>query len=314
MTSNSLGSIFNETKGELASYLSGLTLPKDAQKIQEQIATFLNKVCDENSDYLQNLTQSEDYILQAALSMLNAQRDLVSVFNVKPCTTVVSQSALDSTTDKPLSQPNRASSTNTLIGAGGGALLGKLVLGGWGAVFGAIAGTAVVLYLATKTPAHAQGSLSRPTVTVKEQLVETPLDVNALLAVIAQICDCLDNLVSTFRAQINRVVNKYESQEAPTIEREYRVLLEGIQSLIGYKRGHNPEEEKYVAKLQTRIEDLAELLDNYDLEAVNYTPDHANWFEAIESNKANTVKMVTPAIIKNGALVIKGKIFIPQTI
>ena len=41
---------------------------------------------------------------------------------------------------------------NTLIGAGGGALLGKVVLGtGWGAVFGAIAGTALVLYMATRT-------------------------------------------------------------------------------------------------------------------------------------------------------------------
>lgn len=300
-----LSSIFEATKGELQSSLSGLELPKDTQRIQEIITDYLNNVCDENSEYRQNLTQSEDYILQAAISMLNAQRDLVAAFDTKPKIKIESLSESVSASGKLLTSNATVKASSTLIGAGGGALVGKLLFGGWGAVFGAIAGTAVVLYLAQQ-PAQPEKAQAPKVV-----IANTPIDTNALLSVISQICDSLDNLITTFRAQIQRVVHKYESQEKPTIEREYRVLLEGIQSLIGYKRGHSPEEEKYLTKLQTRVEDLAELLDNYSLEAVDYTPEHSDWFEAVESKNANEIRLVTPAIIRDGNIVIKGKIFIP---
>ena len=237
--------------------------------------------------------------------MLNAQRDLVAAFDTKPQVKIETSTGHASASGKRLTTNTTVNAPNTLIGAGGGALVGKLLLGGWGAVFGAIAGTAVVLYLAQQ-PAQPEKAP-----TPKVVIANTPVDTNALLSVISQICDSLDNLITTFRAQIQRVVHKYESQEKPTIEREYRVLLEGIQSLIGYKRGHSSEEEKYLTKLQTRVEDLAELLDNYSLEAVDYTPEHSDWFEAVESKNANEIRLVTPAIVKDGDLVIKGKIFTP---
>lgn len=308
-------SIFEATKDQLANSLSGLMLPKDSDKVQAIIAGYLNQVCDENSEYRQNLTQSEDYILQAALSMLNAQRELVAAFDVQPTVTVTqSETKTEST---PISRPETRLNTNTtLIGVGGGAIVGKMLFGGWGAVFGAVAGTAVALYLSQRPqPQPAQPATTKLIETAPAQptivINDTPVDTGALLSVIAQICDSLDNLVATFRAQIQRVVNKYESQEKPTIERNFRTLLEGIQSLIGYKRGHNPQEEKYLDKLQTRVEDLAELLDNYDLEAVDYAPEHSDWFEAVESKNASEIKMVSPAIIKGDNLILKGKIFVP---
>ncbi|MDE6396956.1 MAG: hypothetical protein K2K84_06775 [Muribaculaceae bacterium] len=309
-----LRSIFELTKNELAQSLTGLRLPKDSEKVQHIITDYLNKVCDEENEYCQNLTQSEDYILQAALSMLNAQRDLVVAFDatkIEIKETIISQNSdIYTTKQKNNSFPDSTSATGFLIGAGGGALIGKLIFGGWGAVFGALAGTAVAIYISSQTKSAKtgiHGQLSKPEVIIND----IPLNVEALLSVIGQICGSLDNLIETFRAQIRRVVNKYESQEKPTIEREYRILLEGIQSLIGYKRGHSPEEEKYLSRLQTRIEDLAELLDNYDLEAVDYSPEGADWFETIESKNTTEPKMVNPAIIKNGQLILKGKIFIP---
>lgn len=320
-TKTSLLSIFNETKNELASVLSGFTLPKDAQEVQTQISTYLSKVCNEESEYRQNLTQSEDYILQAALSMLNAQRDMVSALSSYPkientvrSNEYLSTSTPKSTTDSFINTPIPAA--NALLGGGGGALVGKFVFGGWGAVFGAIAGTALVLYLAQQKPTQSESysrKLSHPVKsTIEPKIVEVPVNPETFINIVAQLCESLDNLIITFRAQIQRVVHKYESQEKPTIEREYRTLLEGIQSLIGYKRGHSPEEDKYLTKLQVRIEDLAELLDNYNLEAIDYTADHADWFEAVESKNATEVKMVTPAIIKSGTLILKGKIFIPK--
>ena len=313
-----LRSIFEATKEELTNSLSRLKLPKDSERVQTVITDYLNHVCDADSEYRQNLTQSEDYILQAALSMLNAQRDLVAAFDCSPINTEKTpetQSTTLSSSEK--AKPFQTINSNkAFIGTGTGAIIGKVIFGGWGAVFGAIAGTAVALYLSQQSQTHAiaREQLSRPALPeAKPESVDAPVNTAALLNVIGQICESLDNLIATFRAQIQRVVTKYESQEKPTIERNFRTLLEGIQTLIGYKRGHSPEEDKYVSKLQTRVEDLAELLDNYSLAAVDYTTDNADWFETVESKNATEIKMVTPAITKNGTLVLKGKIFVPYS-
>ena len=68
----------------------------------------------------------------------------------------------------------------------------------------------------------------------------------------------------------------------------------------------------YVEKLQMRIEDLAETLENYNLTVEDYTEENKSWFEAVESSKVDTPKMVYPAIVKNGSIVLQGKVFIPQ--
>lgn len=306
-----LTSIFDSHKEALAEKLTNFSLPRDSREVENTVAEFFSDMFESDGSYRQSLTQSEDYILQAAISMLNAQRALVAAFDCKPEISVISESERPRTSKSPHISTS-SNSTSALIAAGGGVIVGKLLFGSWGAVFGAIASTATALYLSQRSkPAE---TLTATTATPQSKVVikDVPVDTPALLAVIGQICDSLDNLIATFRAQIKRVVNKYESQEKPTIEREYRVLLEGIQSLIGYKRGHSPEEEKYLSKLLTRIEDLTELLDNYSLEAVDYTPEHSDWFEAIESKNSTEIKMVTPAIIKNGGLVIKGKIFVPK--
>ena len=65
-----LYSLFVASKDELASRLGGLTLPSGAHEVQACVAEYFNKIFDADGDFRQNLTQSEDYILQAALSML----------------------------------------------------------------------------------------------------------------------------------------------------------------------------------------------------------------------------------------------------
>lgn len=326
MASNiTLTSIFLSTKEELSTSLSGLVLPKDLKEVQLRITNYLNHVCDEDNEFRQNLTQSEDYILQGALSLLNAQREMVSALSATPkleTIVVEEEENLDSGDNTPKKLVNyversekNVSATNALIGSGGGALIGKFILGSWGAVFGAIAGTAISLYLSQQNP---RADTSKPDMLrqssksdVAINIIDVPVDSEALLKVIGQLCESLDNLIATFRAQIQRVVDKYESQEKPTLEREYRTLLEGIQSLVGYKRGHSDKEDKYVGKLQERVEELAELLDNYDLEVVDYTPEKSVWFEIVESPNAKEIKLVKPAITKNGAILFKGKIFTP---
>lgn len=190
--------------------------------------------------------------------------------------------------------------------------MGGVVIGTWGAVFGSIAGTALALYYvsASEKPATARKvqTSPQPVKVINKQ----KLDVDKYMQIIASICESIDNLIETFRAQINRVVNKYEQQPKPTLESNFKAILEGIQSLLGYKRTHDATEEKYVAKLQQRIEDITELLDNYNLQVVDYTEDKANLFEEISSPTAQQPKMIVPAITKGETAVLKGKVFVPE--
>ncbi len=306
-TKISLASIFEANKTALAANLQGLKLPQDAQRVQKTVSEYLDKMFDDEGDFRQQLTQSEDYILQAALSLLNAQQEIAKQI----------MSARQPHREAPFKQTLHAEKTasmkkeqfpyalgGTLVGGAAGA-----VLGSWCAVFGAIAGTAVVLYYASMDSKQPKSDFQKP---ISEKPQGTTLNVKAFLAVVSNICGSIDSLIETFRSQIKRVIDKYESQPKPTIESDYRFLLESIQSLLGYERVHDTTEEKYVKKLQTRIEDLAENLENYNLAVENYDGSNAQKFEQVPSAETTEPHMVYPAITKEGQVVLKGKVFIPR--
>lgn len=296
-----LYSLFVASKDELASRLGGLTLPSGAHEVQACVVEYFNKIFDADGDFRQNLTQSEDYILQAALSMLTMQQSMMGEL----IPTVDNRSLSSIETSKSVSYDARKALIGQLLPLGGsafGGTAGALLVGTWGAVFGAIAGTAVAMYFGTRMSFNAmpakESSASIP--------VESELNVDAFIDIIGKICQSVDSLIETFRAQINRVVSKYENQEKATLEKDFRFLLEGIQSLIGYKRVHNEEEPKYIRKLKERIEDVGELLENYNLTVVDYTEENEYMFEVVDGQET---RMVLPAIVKDGSVVLKGKIF-----
>jgi len=306
--------LFESNKAELQQTLTGMVLPKDLGKAQEAVSSYLEKVFDSEGEFRQNLTQSEDFILEAAISLLNAQQKISSVLTKEVGNTPAPKKLRPSTTVQETTQSSqgfKADSSYTLVGAAGGAIAGKLLLGGWGAVFGAIAGVALSVYTSNKTQAQ---PIPQPQVAPKAVVEENPnkpIDVDCFIGIVHDVCESVDNLIGTFRAQVNRVVQKYESQEKPTLDKEYRPLLESIQSLVGYERNHNVSEEKYIEKVQERIEGLAESLDNYDITLENYSDEKASWFDKVASPNATELKEVFPAIVKNGTLIIPGKVFIP---
>ena len=306
MALQSLTSIFKSNQSVLGTKLQGLKLPSDSSRIQGIINDYLNEMFNNEGDFRQGLTQSEDYILQAALSLLNAQQSItkeitpdIILQEPKPKT----QSPIIQTGLKKEQYP--VTLTGTAIGGG----IGGILLGTWGAVFGAIAGTAIVLYYASSGSQSISKML--PETLEKTKVVESQLNVDLFLSIIKSICESVDSLIDTFRAQINKVVYKYENQEKPTLEKEYRFLLESVQSLIGYKRAHN-EDEKFLRKIQERIEDIAEVLDNYNLTVEDYTEEHKNWFDLIENPNTTKLTQILPAIVKENNVVSKGRIFIPE--
>jgi hypothetical protein len=311
--------LFESHKTELEQKLDGFILPQDAAKVQNVIAGYLNKMFDSEGEFRQSLTQSEDYILQAAMSLLSAQQEISNTLleqtkqDYKPLQHHIEEEikSLNNNGKKDLFHVT-LTSTQSMIGSAGGALVGKMILGGWGAVFGAIAGTAIAVYMASKATASNQNSAVAEVVPHNEDdVTEKPIDINRFYIIISGICESVDNLILIFRSQIKRVIIKYESQEKPSIDRDYLPLLENIQSLVGYSRVHG-DDEKFGHKVQERIEDLADYLDTYDLTFVNYSEDKEGWFEKVSSPNTESVKMVYPAIVKSDNVVAKGKIFIPE--
>ena len=314
MAKKTLCELFESNQVQLQQALTGMTLPKDMSKVQNTVSSYLEKVFDTEGEFRQNLTQSEDYILEAAISLLNAQQKISLALlkdihhnsdskNLAP--SVVVPENKESSSDNVFNK----GTNSTLFGVTGGAIAGKLILGGWGAVFGAIAGVALSIYLSNRTQTKTQSQITRRV--VQEDILNKPIDVDSFIRIIHDVCESVDNLISTFRAQVNRVVQKYESQEKPKLEKEYRFLLESIQSLVGFERNHDMTEEKYVKKIRERIEELAETLDNYDITLENYSDDKSSWFDKVSSPNTTDLKEVYPAIIKDNQVIIPGKVFIP---
>ena len=296
-----LYSLFISSKDELTSQLEGLTLPSEAQEVQSCVVKYFNKIFDADGDFRQNLTLSEDYILQAAMSMLTMQQSMMS--ELTPA--YDNRSMFSVETLEPTYCDQRKAFIGKLLPLGGSAIgstAGALLVGAWGSVFGAIAGTAVAMYYSTRMAPE----MATTQEVITSESVESELNVTAFIEIIGKICQSVDSLIDTFRAQINRVVNKYENQEKATLEKDFRFLLEGIQSLVGYKRAHSEEEPKYIRKLKERIEDVGELLENYNLAIVNYTEDNEYMFEVVDGQET---RMVLPAIVKDGTVVVRGKIF-----
>lgn len=316
-TKQTLASLFGTNKQALAKELTGLMLPKDVNKIQSVVANYFDSLFNQGGEYRQNLSISEDYILQAALSLLKAQQEMGRKLTEKEIEikTSFAEEKKNQVESNPIEMflSQKLDVTKTLIGAGGGAVLGKMALGsGWGAVFGAIAGTAIVLYLATKSGKKNVGENAKAITTkpkVEATIVNTEIDVTTFLNIIQQTCDSIDSLISTFRNQIQKVVNKYESQEKPTLERDYSLLLESIQSLLGVAYSQQPDGRR-LTKMDERIEQVVDSLGSYGLEVVSFSEDKMSWFEQMESTKVDTPTMIYPAIIKNGILVKRGKVFV----
>ena len=144
---------------------------------------------------------------------------------------------------------------------------------------------------------------------LEQESLNTEIDTASFLTIIKQACESIDSLINTFRNQIQKVVSKYEAQDKPTLEKEYGLLLESIQSLLGVAYSQQPD-EKRLHKIDERIEQLVESLENYNLEIVPFSEDKLDRFEQMESAKVEKPTMICPAIVKDGVLVKKGKVFI----
>ena len=246
--------MFESNKHILEKDLTGLVLPKDANKIQRVVSKFLNSMFENDGEYRQQLTQAEDYILQSALGLLNAQQNIAQE--------IINHNKVVCDSDNKSQTINKNQYPYALAGTAIGGAIGTM-LGTWGAVFGAIAGTAIVLYCATSLPGTTSKSVS-----TEKQISQASIRTEVFSNIIKQICEKIDCLIETFRTQIKRVENVYEQKEKPSLQKDYSMLLQSIQELVIAVQTENEDKEKKLNKLEKKINDLSEILENYGLAIV----------------------------------------------
>lgn len=283
-----LSTILNKNKEDIMLQLNSKT------EAYTTIENIIKNLLSEEGEFRLSLNHSEDYLLMSSLSVLKTSQAIMRASLYRESNTT--QNALEKKINN---------NTASIAGAGGGAVLGKMFGGGWGAVFGAIAGTSLAQIFSRRTTSQIEDT-SNQAFSPNSQA-----DVHTMFLQIEQICNSVDDFIDTYRAQVQQIQSKCQPTNTFSLDSNYLLLLENIQTLVGYEREHS-QDEKFLKKIINRIESLAESLENYGYEVVNYTEAKSSFFEEMPSKSVREIERVYPAIIRKGELVLKGKIYIPE--
>lgn len=252
---NSLRSIFANGKEELATQLKKYKLPKDAEKIQKIVDFYLNSILGSDGQFRQNLTESEDYILLSALQILKSQQEITFEIS-KSFTESVSDNLSNIGNDS--NEKGKNATVNpyiTIAGTGVGAIVGGLA-GTWGAAIGAVAGTAIAIYLETRNSTSTVNPVSK----------EDNINVDIYLEIVEKICESIDNVIDTYRVQVKKVKNIYERREKPSLLNEFGALTQQVANVC--KVTHSLS-DTIPGRLLQAVEMMQESLENYDLKYEN---------------------------------------------
>lgn len=253
---NTLKSMFTTSKQELLDNLKGLSLPKDSSKVEKIVTDYLRSLFENEGVFRQSLTETEDYVLQSVLRLLQSQQDIAK--EIAKSIKEKESNRQEFKTAGVKEDPNSLKPYAAVAGAGVGAVAGGLI-STWAAVAGAVAGTAIVVYIASRSSSNKMLNKNVPS-----QIASTTFDANVFLSIVEKICDNIDNVIETYRVQIKRVENIYEQRQAPTLTNNYAVLLEQIENVYKYS-----SIEGVPAKLKNAIDMLVESLENYNLKFEN---------------------------------------------
>lgn len=296
-----LTSIFSTGRTLLEQKLQGLTLPHDSEKIQKIISQELTALIAPKGDFRLSLTVAENAILQHAVGLMNIRHQLSTQMIPENKSNKPEMRAI------PITAKPEISGLASIVGSAVGGSVGALI-GSWPAVIGAVVGTSVATYYREFMPKQ----MTNDKTGCQNVPKETPdsIDPHALTDIIHTICQQIDQLIATYRGNISDLRFSYENREKETLSRDYRFLLESIQSVLGcsYSTGNATG----IKKLQDRCEQLGESLENYGLRAEVYEESTAAFFEPIFSEQCDSPTTKMPAILEGDKLVLKGKVILPK--
>ncbi len=289
-----LTDLFDVRSVELQEALDGISMPGDASELKNQTKEFLYKLISEGNEYRSTLTIAEDALLQMAYSLIEIALEIHPAI---------------SSVDRPLTPPapesmkTPSNSLAPVIGTVIGGVVGTF-FGPWATVGGAVAGSVV----ATRY----QGGSAPKTVVPEKQSEENRIDPTPFVAGARQLCVLLDRMVMQHRNHTQNLISNYENREKVTLGRSFPLLLETVQSVLGL-RSMDPADESGRMRIAERCTDLAESLENYGLQAVDYSESADGCFTRMESKHVSVPTTKKPAILDGDTLILKGTVLVPPT-
>lgn len=254
MTNTTLTSVFDCSKEQLKNQLDGLTIPADNLKIQKIVSSYISSILDSDGDYRQSLTQPEDYILQAAFELLEAQVCLGSRTIIPDNQSIHSEDSTNVMTAISMKQ-----SAYLLAGTAIGGCGGAVCFSTWGGVFGSIAGMALSMYALL----HLSRNSSENNKNEKQINSNTPLDVSLFLEDINTLCSKIDSLIETFRVQQSRIRESVSRMNESSQISSMGPLLNRIEGILN---AFESDEEDKMTELTVQMNLLKRSLTNYGME------------------------------------------------
>lgn len=123
----------------------------------------------------------------------------------------------------------------------------------------------------------------------------------------ASLCSAIDAAIEVFDGEQRRALRQgSEQREAPPVEASAGLLLDAVQSLLGYRLTRDHSSDKYAPGLDQRIELVEESLENYGLSLESYDGTNDSKFERVGGE--GSLRMTVPAVVRGDEVVRKGRL------
>lgn len=311
-TQYSLVSLFEGNKQALEAQLSGKSLPKDAKEVIDAVNSYFEEVLKKENPFRQHLRQSDEYILKSAMLLLNAQQLMYGDMTQSP-KPVERDPQSENLIPAEESKKSRMAGTGIgLMASGIGAGAYAMGASALGSLFIAIASAAIGLYCVSQLKDKQMSQNQRKELVSESSLPDKKLDVNGFLSIIRNICKQIDDLIKTFRAQIEQAENRYKNREEISLEKDYKLLLSSIQMMLGVSYDEGDTSEESLKRLRERVEEVGESLENYGIIVVKYSDELKANFEIVRRENIETPITLVPALMKNGSIILRGKVAIKK--
>jgi len=276
-----------------------------SQYVIEAIYNELSGLLDYNGKYRKSLNKSENAILASIIEIVFPQKDLLLNLSYKQA------------------NPSNVTCSNKKRLFGDGDL--KWILAAISAVGGGFLKFSPVAQLTTAVIFFVTGVLiekvAEPAISKNntsgsnDRYILEESAKQAIVNTVITILSKIDSSIEVYRAQISNNQQALQSKIKP-FEVEYETLLRKIGTLLGALAN---TKEKLNQDTEFEIRSLEKALNSLDLQVVHYSdniPDSqkVNLFDAVTSSSVKNATAVYPAIKKNGTVVIKGRIDIPDNL
>ncbi len=281
-----------------------------SQEVIRVIHEYLEKVTDQNGEYISGLTRSQ---AQVALSILGIYqqhfRKLLNTF--EPMTNIRSdQHAPSSQSHVKIEEVEAAIAGIIGVGTFASILNPLLLTIPIGAIMGVVA---------VKIKNNIQASANSSNQTANEPSISSQhIDYNPFMADLADIFKTVDKVVKKFGELEDAARPRHV--EKPKLE-DHTQFLEFIQDILGwYQRNKGNLPKSAQRRLDLRLEDqLPDLFSKYNIQISYYNPENNerddvlfDYEEEVGKPRLSAPIMNRPALSKEGKVLLRGRVTKPQ--